>query len=80
MKPSQHDFLEEYDPGDLEFMSEDPRGGQEIGGCANLLWARPYLLGPSRLPRLTSFTYISLCTVKTSNIKIDREFRRLKPL
>ena len=24
-------FSEEYDPGDLEFMSEEPRGGQEIG-------------------------------------------------
>ena len=28
----QHDFLEQYDPGDLEFTSEDPRGGHEIGG------------------------------------------------
>ena len=28
----QHDFLEEYDLGYLEFMSEDPWGGQEIGG------------------------------------------------
>ena len=25
-------FLEEYDPRDLEFTSEDPRGGHEIGG------------------------------------------------
>ena len=25
-------FLEEYDPGDLEFTSEDPRGSHEIGG------------------------------------------------
>ena len=29
----QPDFLEEYHPGDLEFMSEEPRGGHEIGGC-----------------------------------------------
>ena len=28
----QRDFLEEYHPGDLEFTSEDPRGGHEIGG------------------------------------------------
>ena len=28
----QRDFLEEYDPGDLEFTSEDPRGSHEIGG------------------------------------------------
>ena len=26
----QRDFLEEYDPGDLESMLEDPRGDQEI--------------------------------------------------
>ena len=26
-------FLEQYDPEDLEFTSEDPRGGQEIGVC-----------------------------------------------
>ena len=36
----QRDFLEEYHPGDLEFTSEEPRGGQEIGapptGCAPL--------------------------------------------
>ena len=29
----QRDFLEEYDPGDLEFTLEDPRRGQEIGGA-----------------------------------------------
>ena len=28
----QRDFWEEYHPGDLEFMSEEPRGGHEIGG------------------------------------------------
>ena len=56
----EHDFWEEYDPGDLEFTSEDPWGGHEIGGM-------PYpLVGPSRLPRPTSFAYISLRTLKTS--------------
>ena len=29
----QRDFWEDYDPGDLEFRSEEPREGQEIGGC-----------------------------------------------
>ena len=29
-------FLEEYDPGDLESTSEDPRGSHEIGGHAPL--------------------------------------------
>ena len=38
-------FLEEYDPEDLEFMSEDPRGGQEIGGRPPY-WARPLSRGP----------------------------------
>ena len=41
----------------------------------------PYpLVGPSRLPRPTSYSYISLRTLKTSNIKIDRVFCRRKPL
>ena len=39
-----------------------------------------FLLGPSRLPRPTSFAYISPCTLKTSKTKIDQEFRRRKPL
>ena len=37
-------------------------------GCA------PCLLGPSRLPRPTSFAYISPRTLKTSKTKIDWEF------
>ena len=41
----------------------------------------PYtLVGPSRLPRPTSFAYISLRTLKTLITKIDQEFRRRKPL
>ena len=76
----QCDFLEEYDHRDLEFTSEDPQGGHEIGGHAHPLGAPYPLMGPSRLPQPTSFAYISLGTLKTSNIKIDREFRRRKPL
>ena len=52
------DFLEGYDPGVLEFTSEDPRGGQEIGGRAHPLGASPYLVGPSGLPQPASFAYI----------------------
>ena len=64
----QHDFLEDYHPGDLEFTSEDPRGGQEIGGVP------PCLVSPSSTSRPTSFAYISLRTLKTSTEKIDWEF------
>ena len=55
-------FLEEYHPGDLEFMSEDPRGGQEIGGCPPTGRA-PCLVGPSSTSRPTSFAYITLRTL-----------------
>ena len=75
----QRDFLEEYHPGDLEFTSEDPRGGQEIGGTPPTRHA-PCLVGPSSTPRPTSFAYITLRTLKPSDIKIDHEFRRHKPL
>ena len=50
------------------------------GGAPTPLGAPYPLVAPSRLPRPTSFTYISLRTLKTSDIKIDREFRRRKPL
>ena len=72
-------FLEEYDPGDLEFTSEDPRGGHEGGGRPPY-WARPLSRGPLEHPRPTSFAYISLRTLKPSDIKIDWEFRHRKPL
>ena len=77
----QRDFLEEYDPGDLEFTSEDPRRGQEIGGTPPPPTGRaPCLVGPSSTLRPTSFAYIVPCTLKTSTEKIDWEFRRRKPL
>ena len=40
----------------------------------------PYLVGPSSIPRPTSFTYISPYTLKPSKKKIYRKFRRCKPL
>ena len=74
----QRDFLEVYHPGDLEFTSEEPRGGQDIGGPP--YWARPCLVGPSSNSRPTSFAYIVPRTLKTSTEKIDQEFHRRKPL
>ena len=59
----QRDFLEEYDPGDLESMSEDPRGGHEIGGRA------PCLVGPSSTSQPTCFAYIFPYTLKPSKNK-----------
>ena len=46
----QRDFLEEYDPGDLEFTSEDPQGGQEIGGRTPLLGTPPVSWAPRAPP------------------------------
>ena len=46
MKPWERDFLEEYDLGDLESTSEDPRGGHEIGGRAPLQGGGPLSRGP----------------------------------
>ena len=50
------------------------------GGAPTPLGAPYPLVGPSRLRRLTSFASISLRTLKTSEQKIDPEFRRRKPL
>ena len=50
------------------------------GGAPTPLGTPYPLVGPSRLPRPTSFAYIFPHTLKPSNIKIDREFRRRKPL
>ena len=80
MKPWGRDFWNEHDLGDLEYKTGKLRGGQEIGGRAHPPGRAPGLLGPSRLPRPTSFAYISLRILKTLNKKIDRKFRRRKPL
>ena len=50
------------------------------GGAPYPLGAPPTLLGPSWLPRPTSFAYLCPYTLKTSGSTIDREFRRRKPL
>ena len=53
----QHDFLEEYDPGDLGFTSEDTQGSHEIG--APPVGHAPLSCGPpSRPPFLPIYTYV----------------------
>ena len=55
----QRDFLEEYDPGDLEFTSEDPRGGNEGGGAPPLLGMPPCLVAtPDTVSRWFHFPKI----------------------
>ena len=59
---------------------ESNEEGTRQGGAPTPLGTLYPIVGPSRLPRPTSFAYISLRTLKTSMMKIDREFRRHKPL
>ena len=54
--------------------------GMRQGGAPTPLGAPSTLVGPSRLLQPTSFAYIFPYTLKTSENKIDREFRRRKPL
>ena len=50
------------------------------GGAPTPLGVPSTLVGPLWLPEPTSFAYIVPHTLKTSTEKIDREFRRRKPL
>ena len=54
-------FLEEYDPGDLEFTSEDPRGGQEIGAPSSPPGRGPLSRGPLEHPP-TDFFHLYMPT------------------
>ena len=76
----KRDFWNERDPKNLECRSRSSRGGQETGGRAHPLGTPYPLMGPLRLPRPTSFAYISLHTLKPLKIKIDREFLQRKPM
>ena len=73
-------FRKKSDPKSLECKPGKRRGSHEIGGAPTPLGAPSTLVGPSRLPRPTSFAYIFPYTLKPSKDKIDREFRRRKPL
>src|SRR3990170_1407895 len=48
-------FWNKSNPGDLEWMSRKQRGGHEVGGRAQGRRRAPTLVGPSWLPRPTSF-------------------------
>ena len=65
---------------DLDPTSEEPRGAHEGEGAPSPTGRAACLLGPSWLPRPTSFAYILPYTLKPSKTKIDWEFRRRKPL
>ena len=56
------------------------RSSQKILEEPRRLGVPPCLVDPSSTSRPTSFAYISLRTLKTSNIKIEREFHHFKPL
>ena len=73
-------FWNGSNPGDLECTSGNQREEHEAGGAPTPLGAPSTLVGPSWLPLPTSFAYIYPYTLKTSENRIDREFRRRKPL
>ena len=61
----ERDFLNRYDPGDLDPPLRKDGGGHEGGGRAPLGRA-PCLVGPSKLHQRTSSSYIYLRTPKRS--------------
>ena len=63
-------FWNKRDPGDLEWTSRKQQGGHEAGRRA------PTLVGPSWLPRPTSFAYIYSYTLKTSESTTKPYFHR----
>ena len=73
MKPSEHYFWNEHDPGDLEFTSEKLRGSHEGGGYPPTGRAL-CLVGPSGGHRRTSSSYIYLRTPKTSRSTAKHNF------
>ena len=81
MKPSEKLFFgTEPIPGTWSASQGIIEEATRQGGAPTPLGAPYPLVGPSRLPRPTSFAYISPHTIKTSIQKIDWEFRRCKPL
>ena len=73
-------FLEGTHLMDLDPMSEDTGGAHEGGGRALPPGRAHCLVGPPKLHRRTPCTHIYLRTLKLPEQKIDREFRRRKPL
>ena len=65
---------------DLDPTSEESRAAHEGGGRAHPLGAPPCLVSTPEVHRRTPCTHIYLRTLKLLEQKIDREFRRRKPL
>ena len=65
---------------DLDPTLEDTGGAHEGGGRALPPGRAPYLVSTPEVHRRTPCTYIYLRTLKLPEQKIDREFRRRKPL
>ena len=80
MKPSAKLFLKQNQSQELGVQANGSSRRPRDRGRAHPLGVPYPLVGPSRLPRLTSFAYITLRTLKPSEIKIDQEFRHRKPL
>ena len=72
----ERDFQNEHDPGDLDPMSSNQRGGHEAGGAPTPLGAPSSLVGPSWLHRPTSSSYIYLRTPKPSEATTKTKFHR----
>ena len=70
----------ESKPEDLEMRSETQQGSHGAGGRTQGVRRAPCLVGPLKLHRRTSCTHIYSRTLKLPEQKIDREFRRQKPL
>ena len=65
---------------DLDPTSEDTGAAHEGGGAPTPLGRAPCLVSTSEVHRRTPCTHIYLRTLKLPEQKIDREFRRRKPL
>ena len=67
MKLQEHDFLTEYNSGDLDPTSSQLTGGHEVGGAPASPPGTPStLVGPLLLHRRTSSSYIYPRTPKRS--------------
>ena len=73
-------FWKESHPMDLECTSGKKGGAHEDEGHAHPLGRAPLPRGPPSVQRRTPFTHIYLRTLKLPEQRLDREFRRRKPL
>ena len=67
MKPSERDFLTEYNSGDLDPTSRHVTGGHEVGGAPYPTRRAPTIVGPLLLHGRTPSSYIYLRTPVRSN-------------